>query len=195
MLITTLKGRGRDHWRRWHGNRFATAHLKHIISWSVYLRKYFWHLLIKVKWYLSAYGHCSSERISLMLQMAQSSFCLTSAHIKRYLWSSAYARKYLWWCKMSFHNFFCNQVKQNIITKLAYQVSALKRVIWGKLIIILFHIIIIIICIFIINNHHHTTKCLKKYVFKRMLEPQRTHSIGSTLATCNINQTWPKKNS
>ena len=47
-----------------------------------------------------------------------------------------------------------------------FKCSALKRVIWGKLIIILFHIIIIIICIFIINNHHHTTKCLKNMFLK-----------------------------
>ena len=125
LLITTLMGRGRDHWRRWHGNRFAMAHLKQIISWFVYLRKYFSHLRIWVRWY-----HCSSERTSMVLQMFPLSFCLTSAHIRWHLWSSAHVRKYLWWCKMSlsssFH-VFCNQVKQNIIAKLAFEVLGLEE--------------------------------------------------------------------
>ena len=166
------------------------------ISWSVYLRKYFWHLPIWVMWYLSSYAHWSSEGISWC--------CKWLNHHLSYICS--YKEISLIICSgkeislmvqnvfvLIFSIFFAIRWSKISSQSSPFKCSALKRVIWGKLIIILFHIIIIIICIFIINNHHHTTKTTQKYVFKRMLEPQRTHSIGSTLATCNINQTWPKK--
>ena len=175
-------GRGRDHWRRWHGNRFATAHLKKNISWSVYLRKYFWHLLIWVRWYLSSYAHCSSERISLMLQMGQSSFFLTFAHIKRYL--DIFDHLLMWGnifddAKCLCHHFscFCNQVKQNIITKLAFEVLGLEEGDMGE-------------ADYhplphhhhnnsLIHNHHHTG-CLKKVSNRMLLEPQCTRSISGS---------------
>ena len=169
MLITTLKGRGRDHWRRWHGNRFATAHLKQylmiclseeifltsahqsdVISFticSLLIRKNIIDVAngsIIILSYICSYKEisliiCSGKEISLMVQNV---FVL--------IFSIFFAIR---WSKISSQSS-------------PFKCSALKRVIWGKLIIILFHIIIIIICIFIINNHHHTTKCLKNMFLK-----------------------------